>query len=387
MRSLTHVRVLDLSRLLPGPFATGVLADMGASVDKIEDTAGGDYLRHMPPQIGDDNAAFATLNRGKRSAILDLKNPIARDALLSILPRYDVLFEQFRPGVLTRLGLDPAMLRERFPRLVICSLTGYGQTGPLALKAGHDLNYIARSGALGATGPENGTPQAPGFQLADISGGLWSIIAILGALIERDRSGQGAHLDIAMSEGTVPFALMSAAPAFSGAPGTPGAEQLTGGIAPYNTYRTKDGRAVALAALEPKFWMKLAAIFGLPASLADLMTGPHQAELKAKLAGIFAEKTLAEWVDWSSDKDCLIEPVLTPSELRADAHLSARGVFFDAPSPHGPVPQIRTPVTPREGVDASVAKAGAHTRAILAEGGVAPETIDALFAAGAAKGP
>ncbi len=386
MRPLEHLRILDLSRLLPGPFATGVLADMGAVVDKIEDTSGGDYLRHMPPKIGDDNAAFATLNRGKRSAILDLKNPVAREALLTILPRYDVLFEQFRPGVLTRLGLDPAMLLERFPKLVVCSLTGYGQTGPLAHRAGHDLNYIARSGALGATGPEGGVAQPPGFQLADLSGGLWSIIAILGALYERERTGRGAHLDIAMSEGTVPFAMMSVAPAFSGAAGIPGGEQLTGGIAPYNTYGTKDGRTVALAALEPKFWMKLAALFGLEASLGDLLPGPHQEPLKSRLRAIFAEKTLAEWTAWSEDKDCLLEPVLTAAELREDAHLAARGVFFDHPTPHGPVPQIRTPVTPRQGVDGSVARAGAHTRAILAEGGVPNEIIETLFASGAAKG-
>jgi crotonobetainyl-CoA:carnitine CoA-transferase CaiB-like acyl-CoA transferase len=385
MRPLSHIRVLDLSRLLPGPFATGVLADMGALVDKIEDTQGGDYLRHMPPQIGEDNAAFATLNRGKRSAILDLKNPAARDALLTILPRYDVLFEQFRPGVLARLGLAPEMLRERFPKLVLCSLTGYGQTGPLALRAGHDLNYIARSGALGATGPEGGVPQAPGFQLADISGGLWSIVAILGALIHRDRTGEGAHLDIAMSEGTLPFAVMSLAPALSGAPGTPGGEQLTGGIAPYNTYRTKDGRAVAVAALEPKFWMKLAGLLGIEASLGDLLAGPHQAALKERLASTFAERTLAEWVAWSADKDCLVEPILTASELRADAHLTARGMFFDHETPSGKVPHVRTPVTPRD-VSGAVAKAGADTRAILAEGGVAPEVIEALYASGAAKG-
>ncbi len=386
MRSLTHVRVLDLSRLLPGPFATGVLADMGATIDKIEDTAGGDYLRHMPPQIGDDNAAFATLNRGKRSAILDLKNPLAQDAVLAMLPRYDVLFEQFRPGVLRRLGLDPAMLRERFPKLIICSLTGYGQTGPLALRAGHDLNYIARSGVLGATGPVSGPPQPPGFQLADISGGLWAIIAILGALIERDRSGTGAHLDIAMSEGTVPFGVMSIAAAMAGAPGVSGGEQLTGGIAPYNTYPTRDGRAVALAALEPKFWMKLAALFGLEPSLSDLMPGAHQVELKARLGAIFAEKTLGEWVAWASDKDCLIEPVLTPSELATDEHFRARGVFFDHETPHGPITQMRTPVTPRDGLDPRVASAGADTRTILREGGLDEAQIDALFAVGGARG-
>ena len=385
--SLSGIRVLDLSRLLPGPFATSVLADMGATVDKIEDNAGGDYLRHLPPEVGGQNAAFAILNRGKRSAVLDLKDPVARDAIRAILPRYDVLFEQFRPGVLTRLGLDPAELRERFPRLVICSLTGYGQTGPLAQRAGHDLNYLARAGLLGATGPESGPPQPPGFQLADVSGGLWSIIAIVGALFERERTGKGAHLDIAMSEGTLPFAVMSIASAMAGAAGAAGGEQLTGGIGPYATYATRDGRAVALAALEPKFWMKLAASFGITPSLGDLLPGPHQRELGDRLRAIFAEKTLAEWVAWAADKDCLIEPVLLPSEVENDAHLKARGVFCSVDGPSGPVPQMRWPVTPRDRPLQVPSEKGADTRTILAEGGIAEGVIADLFARGSAKEP
>jgi alpha-methylacyl-CoA racemase len=252
---LEGVRVLDLTRLLPGPFASLVLADLGATVDKVEDPHGGDYLRHMPPAMGDANGAFQLLNRGKRSVVLDLKHAQGRAALLDAVASYDVLFEQFRPGVLDRLGLGHATLRARNPRLVVCALTGYGQSGPLAPRAGHDLNYLARAGILGATGPTAGPPQVPGFQLADVSGGLWSVIGILAALARRERTGEGEVVDIAMCDATVLFAATSFGGALAGHPGGRGDEILTGGIAPYCTYATQDGGAIALGSLEPKFWM------------------------------------------------------------------------------------------------------------------------------------
>ncbi|MFS8064857.1 MAG: CaiB/BaiF CoA transferase family protein, partial [Byssovorax sp.] len=263
MRPLADVRVLDLSRLLPGPFATLVLADLGASVDKIEDAGGGDYLRVMPPQVAGESVAFQLLNRGKRSAVLDLKKPEGKAAFLRLLGSYDVLFEQFRPGVLDRLGLGHAALRAAHPRLIICALTGYGQTGPLAQRAGHDLNYLARSGVLGAQGPSDRPPQVPGFQLADVSGGLWSVIAIQAALIERARTGLGTFIDIAMTDGVLGFAITAMASALAGDPAPRGEEPLTGGIAPYNTYTSSDGHPMTLASLEPKFWMSFCAATGL----------------------------------------------------------------------------------------------------------------------------
>lgn len=386
MQPLGDIRVLDLSRLIPGPFATLVLADMGARVDKIEEPGQGDYLRHLPPQVAGEAAvhgggAFAMLNRGKRSAVLDLKRPEAQAALREMLGTYDVLFEQFRPGVLARLGLDPVTIRKQHPRLVVCSLTGYGQTGPLAQRAGHDLNYLARAGLLGAQGPEDAPPQVPGFQLADVGGGLWSVVAILAALRHRDHSGEGAWLDIAMSEGTIPFATTSFAAAFAGEPGARGGETLTGGIAPYQVYGTKDGRAVALAALEPKFWMSFAAHAGIEATLGDLLAGSHQPALRDKLSAIFREKTLSEWTAWAKDKDCLLEPVLTPAETQGDEHLKARDVFFEV----GGVPQWRTPVTPRDVVFTPAPRQGEHTRTVLAEAGLSNEIIESLFSAGLAK--
>lgn len=391
MQPLSDIRVLDLSRLLPGPFATLVLADLGATVDKIEDPTQGDYLRQMPPEVGGQNVAFGMLNRGKRSAVLDLKKDDAKQALKAMLPSYDVLFEQFRPGVLARLGLDPQALRKEHPRLIICSLSGYGQTGPLAKRAGHDLNYLARAGLMGAQGPAGGAPQVPGFQLADISGGLWSVASILAALRHRDKTGEGAWLDVAMSEGTLPFALTSLGAALAGSPGERGDEQLTGGIAPYGVYATNDGRWVTLAALEPKFWITFAASFGHSVSMSDFVQGEHQTELKAHVATIIAGKSLAEWGSYAEANDVPIEPVLSPSEIKTDAHLAARGVFFevmgsaDGTSPAVPLPQVRTPLTPVGKAFTPPPRQGEHTREVLSQAGLSDAAIDALLASGSAR--
>lgn len=386
MRPFTDVRVLDLSRLLPGPFATLVLADLGATVDKIEDTAGGDYLRHMPPEVAGESAAFQLLNRGKRSAVLDLKKPEAREAFLRLVGSYDVLFDQFRPGVLDRLGLGHAALRGAHPRLIVCALTGYGQTGVLAQRAGHDLNYLARAGVLGAQGPVGGPPELPGFQLADVSGGMWSVVAILAALRERERTGEGATLDISMTDGILGFATATLASVLAGAPVHAGGEEtLTGGIAPYNTYLTKDGRAMSIGALEPKFWASFCEGAGLEFEMGAFMPGPHQVKLKERVAEIFRGRTRDEWAAFAAAQDCCLEPVLSPAEISADPHLASRELLFEIPSPRGPVPQFRTPVTPKGTPFAAPPRSGEHTRAILREGGLSDAEIDALIAAGAAR--
>jgi alpha-methylacyl-CoA racemase len=385
LQPLSGTRVLDLTRLIPGPFATLVLADLGARVDKVEDPGGGDYLRHMPPAVGGTSAAFGLLNRGKRSAILDLKKADGRAALEKIVTSYDVLFEQFRPGVLARLGLSPAALLEQNPRLIVCSLTGYGQTGALAAKAGHDLNYLARAGLLGAQGPAHGPPAVPGFQLADVSGGLWCVVAIQAALAERARTGRGQHLDIAMTDGVLGFYVTSLGPALAGQPAGRGQETLTGGIAPYATYLTADGYAMTLAALEPKFWSSFCAAFDLRADMGALLPGPHQEALGEQVRGIFASKNRAEWIAWAAEHDCMVEPVLAPEELVADEHIRSRDLLFELDTPAGPIPQFRTPVTPSGNAFAPPPGPGEHTRAILEEGGLPPGDIDALFESGAAR--
>jgi crotonobetainyl-CoA:carnitine CoA-transferase CaiB-like acyl-CoA transferase len=377
--------VLDLSRLLPGPFASLVLGDLGAQVDKIEDTEGGDYLRVMPPLRGDTSAMFLALNRNKRSACLDLKKESGRHALLKLVERADVLLEQFRPGVLDRLGVGHDVLLARNPRLVVCALTGYGQTGPLAHRAGHDLNYLARAGVLGLNGPPDATPQVPGFQLADIGGGLWCVTAILAALQQRERTGKGGVVDIAMVDAAMGFAVAGIAQLFGGRTPARGDEALTGGLAVYGVYRTKDGRYMTLGALEPKFWLAFCAGAGLEPDMGALLPGPHQAALKETLRDLFASRTRAEWVTFSQQHDCCLEPVLEPDELRTDEHLKGRQAIFEIDSPWGRIEQLRTPVTDPNARHAAPPRKGEHTDAILREGGVDDETIAAMRAEGAAR--
>lgn len=377
MQPLTGIKVLDLTRLLPGPFASLVLADLGARVDKLEDAQGGDYIRHMPPHIGEDSALFVALNRNKRSCVLDLKKPAAQAAFKKLVRSYDVVFEQFRPGVLTKLGLSHETLLAENPRLVVCALTGYGQDGPLAKRAGHDLNYLARAGILGFQGPSSGPPQVPGFQLADVSGGLWSVLGIVSALYERERTGKGQLVDVAMVETSLGFAALGYGAVLAGQPSDRGNEPLSGGIGPYNTYATKDGRAMTLAALEPKFWMGFCQSVGLETDMGALMPGPHQVELIAKLRSIFAEKTLDEWVQFARDKDVCLEPVLTPEEATNDPHLRARGVFFELDTNGKKLPQMRLPLTPRDKVHTAPPKQGEHTSDVLREAGLTDEEIAA----------
>lgn len=391
MTPLAGIRVLDLSRLLPGPYATLVLADLGAEVDKIEDTAGGDYLRVMPPQVkggeGTDptSSIFLALNRNKRSAVIDLKKPEAKAAFLRLVKTYDVLLETFRPGVLDRLGLSHAALLEANPRLVICAISGYGQTGPLSQRAGHDLNYIARAGVLGQQGPVDRAPALPGFQLADVSGALYAVIGITSALFERTRTQKGGVVDVAMIETAMPFAIAGFGLLFGQQPPARGTEALTGAIAPYQTYTTKDGRAMALASLEPKFWLQFCAGIGREPDMGDLMPGEHQAALKGHLAGVFAARTLAEWVQFASERDCCLEPVLTPEEAMSDPHLVARKMFFTLDSPWGPIAQLRTPLTATDRAHAPPPRSGEHTDDVLRDGGLADDEIAALRAAGAVR--
>lgn len=391
MTPLAGIRVLDLSRLLPGPYATLVLADLGAQVDKIEDTAGGDYLRVMPPHVtgGEGTEAtssvFLALNRNKRSAVIDLKKPEAKAAFLRLVKTYDVLLETFRPGVLDRLGLSHATLLAEHPGLVICAISGYGQTGPLSQRAGHDLNYIARAGVLGQQGPPDGAPTLPGFQLADISGALYAVIGIASALFERTRTNRGGVVDVAMVETAMPFAIAGFGLLFGQQPPARGNEALTGAIAPYQTYTTKDGRAMTLASLEPKFWLQFCAGIGREPDMSDLMPGEHQAALKGHLAGVFAAKTLAEWMQFASERDCCLEPVLTPEEAMSDPHLTARKMFFTLDSPWGPIPQMRTPLAATDRTHAPPPRSGEHTDDVLRDGGLTDGEIAGLRAAGAVR--
>jgi crotonobetainyl-CoA:carnitine CoA-transferase CaiB-like acyl-CoA transferase len=287
--------------------------------------------------------------------------------------------------VLDRLGLSHRTLLAENPRLVICALTGYGQTGPLSQRAGHDLNYLARAGVLGLQGPADGPPTVPGFQLADVSGGLYAVIGIMGALMERARSGKGSVVDVAMIETAMPFAMTGFGLAFGGHSPARGDETLSGGVAPYRTYTTKDGGAMTLASLEPKFWAQFCASIGREIQMSDLIPGPHQVELQDALCAIFADKTRDEWIAFAAERDCCLEPVLSVDEARRDPHLVARKMFFDLPSPWGLIPQMRTPLTSPDRTHAPPPKQGEHTEAILRDAGFSEEEIAKLRAAGAAR--
>jgi len=238
---------------------------------------------------------------------------------------------------------------------------------------------------LGVQGPAGGPPQPPGFQLADVGGGLWSVVGILAALNERARTGKGRVVDVSMVEASMGFASVSFGQLASGHVPARGDEPLSGGIAIYSTYATSDGKHVALGALEPKFWMAFCAGAGLEADLSALMPGPHQVALKEKLRALFASRTRDEWEAFGKSHDCCLEPVLEPGEIRDDAHLKARGVFFEMDSPWGRIGQMRTPLAPRDAVPAPPPRQGEHTDAILREAGLDDAAIAAMRAEGAAR--
>jgi alpha-methylacyl-CoA racemase len=270
-RPLEGVRVLDLSTLLPGPLATLLLSDAGADVVKIERPGRGDEMRGYQPRLGDTSANYAVLNRGKRAYAADLKDPADRDRVLAVAAAADVVVEQFRPGVVDRLGLGYAQVREVNPAVVYCSITGYGRQGPHAQRAGHDLTYLAEAGLLGVVADGAGRPPLPPTVLADIAGGTYpAVVNILLALRQRDATGVGCHLDIAMTRNLqlLAYGYFATHQAAGGWP-VPGAELLTGGSPRYRVYDTADGRHVAVAALEQKFWTRLLELLDLPASHLD----------------------------------------------------------------------------------------------------------------------
>ena len=377
--ALTGIRVLDLSRLLPGPFLTMVLADMGADVVKVEDPKIGDYMRQFPPAKGGISGRFLAVNRGKRSVALDLKNAAAKDVFLKMVDQADVIVESFRPGVMDKLGLSFAALSARNPKIVVCSISGFGQTGPYVERAGHDLGYIALAGVLGmGGGVAGGAPAMPGVQIADLAGGaLWGATAILGALVGRARTGKGAHLDISMTEGALALLAAELGNQDCGAKPTRGTEAINGGLACYSIYATKDARYLAVGALEPKFWIALNTAIGRPPQVAELIG--DQTKTRAELAAIFATKTAAEWKEILDKHDCCVEVVLEPSELAAHPLHVAREVFFsiDGGTGVGPIQQTRTPLgTPAKPTPPP--RLGEHTAAVLAEYGIPADAIAAL---------
>jgi crotonobetainyl-CoA:carnitine CoA-transferase CaiB-like acyl-CoA transferase len=397
--ALDGIRVLDLSRLLPGGFCSLLLADHGADVLKVEDTGAGDYLRWASPHVaGADptagSALFLALNRNKRSIRIDLKQDAGRELLLALARDHDVVLESFRPGVLDRLGVGYDALRAANPRIVLCSISGYGQDGPLRGRAGHDLNYLALAGVLGLAGEgPDGPPAQPAGQIADFGGGaLMAAFGILAALRERDRSGEGQHVDVSMADGALSWmALIAAAHLAGGTLPARGRHELAGGIVCYRPYACADGGWVTLAALEPRFW----AAFCRGVERDDLLERQFEAPGSAahdELVAIFASRTRAEWERFASEVECCLEPVLALDETLRSEHVAARGMIvgLDQPGVPEPVRQLGAPVklsrTPADCNRLPGPALGEHTEAVLRAAGYDDARIAELLRTGAVAG-
>jgi alpha-methylacyl-CoA racemase len=347
MQPLLGLSVLDFTTLLPGPLATLMLAEAGAEVIKVEQP-GGENARRFPPMVDGDSAAFLMLNRGKSSFELDLKSEADRAKLMPLIQRADILVEQFRPGVMSRLGLGYEDVRTLNPRLIYCSISGYGQSGPRVNEAGHDINYIGNTGLLDLQpGPPEG-PVVPPMLAADIAGGSFpAVINILLALRARDQCGQGCHIDIAMTDAM--FTFTWAALALGAATGRfpkPGEMWLVGGSPRYQIYPAKDGKLVACGALEQKFWIAFTKAISLPAELIDDIRDPKAT--RDAVARLIAAKTSDQWRPIFAAADCCTTIITSLETAMADPHFVQRGVFAHkvATASGKTLPALPLPVSP-----------------------------------------
>jgi len=393
---LSDIRVLDLSRLLPGGFCTLMLADLGAQVLKVEDTGMGDYVRWAPPyHEGVEDSAksgmYIALNRGKRSIRLNLKEEGGREALKRLARDHDVLLESFRPGVLYRLGVGFDVLRQENPGLIYCAISGYGQDGPNRDRSGHDMNYLGLNGLLGLTGEAEGPPVQSAGQIADLGGGaLMAAFGVMAALHERRTSGEGQLVDISMTDGAMSWLGMVAGKYFADGTVTKrGGNELAGSIVCYRPYAASDGW-VTLGALEPKFWQAWCRGVGREDLIEKQFEAPGS-DAHREVEQVFASRTREEWRQFASEHDCCLEPVLDLDEAIGSELTAARKmvVEIDQPGAENPVRGIGNPVklsrTPGQ-VGAPAPSLGEHTDEVLEEAGYSAEEIAALKESGAAAG-
>ena len=359
---LSGVRVLDLARLLPGAFATLMLAELGADVIKVEDPKGGDPTRALPPSLDGHGLYHRLLNRGKKSVALDLRDTSARAALDRLIDTADVVIESFRPKTARAIGVSAEQTRASRPRLIHCAITGYGQHGPYAERPGHDLNYVAEAGLLDADRPH--ASDLPRMFIADVGGGAMSAVtAILAALFARERFGEGASLDISMYDAAIYWMMLPAAPDLIDRGREARGELPTfGEHACYNVYDTRDGRRLALGALEPKFWRGLCDAVGRP----DLVGRQHtdvddQRRLIEDLRGVFLQRTSAEWIQHFQGHEVCLSPVNTAADVLADPHVAARRLVVQADG----VRAFRSPFVAEPAPLSPAPEIGAHTAEIL----------------------
>ncbi|MEE2731479.1 MAG: CaiB/BaiF CoA-transferase family protein [Pseudomonadota bacterium] len=387
---LSSLRVLDFTTLLPGPFGAMILADWGAEVVRVESPTRPDMVRMLPPMDDGISACHGFLNRSKKSLALDLKKPDAVAAVKRLVQQYDIVVEQFRPGVMDRLGVGYEALKVENPGLIFCSITGYGQSGPYRQRAGHDLNYLSIAGVTGYNGRKGSGPAPINVQVADVAGGSYhAVMAILAAVIHRQQTGEGQHLDISMTDAAFSMHALTAPPALVGGV-EPELEntQLNGGSF-YDCYETADGRWLSVAGIEPQFFAQFCQAIGHPEwSAKGLALNPDiQGPLKQDIAAVLKTRSFAEWVEVFSALDACVEPVLSFNEACEHPQIAARELLVEVPTAGGGSQrQLASPVkfsgTPPR-YDFTGAALGAHTREVLTEAGFSVDEIEAMKKTGA----
>jgi len=380
---LEGIKILDLSRYLPGPFCTQILADFGAEVIKVEDPKGGDLGRSLTPLIEGESARFYTVNRNKKSITLDLKKDAGKEVFKKLVAQADVVIDQFRPGVMKKMGLDYDNLKKINPGIIYCAITGYGLTGPLRDAAGHDLNYLSISAVTGLTGTYQGMPSMCGAQIADIAGGtLYSVIAILLALSSREKTGQGQLCDVAMMDCSVSL-LAYTLGEWAGWGRLPemGNDVLTGGYACYNIYKTKDDKYVSLGAVEDKFWAEFCQKIDRAEYIKPQWNITLQQDMQADVRAIMLTKTRAEWVEFFASSDICFTPVLTMEEMCEHPQVIARDMIIKLNNVRGTgrdVPltgvSVKLSETPGEAI-LTFPALGEHNDEVLALAGYSNEEI------------
>jgi crotonobetainyl-CoA:carnitine CoA-transferase CaiB-like acyl-CoA transferase len=368
---LEGIRILDLSRLLPGPYLTQLMADLGAEVIKVETPLAGDHARLAPPEMGLGNM-YETINRNKKSLALNYRNARGRELFLELAKTADVVLEGFRPTIADKYGIGYEAVCAVKPDIVYCSLSGYGQEGPYQQRAGHDFNYLSVGGAFGLNGRPGERPVPYGLPVADLSGGMLAAIAILGALVGRERSGSGMYLDMALLDGVISWMTPLALSAhFSGLEVGAGTHPLLGGRAFFNIYETSDGKYLTLAAIEPHFWGDFCKTIGRP----DLIERQYDPALEPEIEVIFKSRTRAEWLEMFANNDACVEPVNSIEEMLSDPQVQARGhVRMEDGEPVG----MQSPFVFARYQRSPAPALGADTRVLLGEIGISDEEIDAL---------
>ena len=350
MGALDNLKILDFTTLLPGPYATLMLADMGAEVLKIASASRYDLVAGQEPFVADTevSANQAWLGRNKKSIFLNLKSQQAIDIVKRLILDYDIIIEQFRPGVMDKLGLGYEELSKLNPKLIYCSLTGYGQTGPLKDAAGHDINYISRSGIISHAGRKEDGPSLMNFQIADIAvGSMNSVIGILAAVNSRNLTGKGQYIDISMMDGCIPFNSLSGA-AYLVSNEMPSREgELLNGGSLYDFYETADGEYMSVGALEPKFFESFCTAINRPDLIKETATPADVQKIKNEIRSIFKEKTKAEWTSIFKDFDACVQPVLNLQEaFDEDEQIKEREMIVEVSNPLKPDSSIRQMANP-----------------------------------------